>query len=292
MLTLSLNTFDPIFIEIAAQIGIDIIWIEMEHASITLREAENLCRITQGSGMLSLIRLPNSQREMVLKAAETGTDMLMAPMIETTVDLKQLVKFAKYAPIGERGFYSSSRALNYGLGSTIAELRSVANDRLMLWGQIETLPALDRLDDLCQVAGIDGIFIGSGDLSSAYGVPGEVSDPRVVNAVDLGLATSRQYNKSCASVMPSTDIQNWKQSPLDMVVVGGNVGFLVTAAKLLQEKLQLQPAFPNDGMPRLTTAIEDPIGHTPFPKPHQRPTNITPSIPSPLLYPEHEDQQS
>src|SRR5690606_26675706 len=121
LLTLTLNTFDPVFVEIAAQIGIDIVWIEMEHASVSLREAENLCRMIQGSGLLCLIRLPNCQRDIVLKAAEIGADMLMAPMIERREDLENLVKYSKYAPVGQRGFYSSSRALNYGFGSTMAE---------------------------------------------------------------------------------------------------------------------------------------------------------------------------
>ncbi len=252
LLTLTLNTFDPVFVEIAAQIGIDIVWIEMEHASISLREAENLCRMIQGSGLLSLIRLPNCQRDIVLKAAEIGSDMLMAPMIERRSDLEDLVKYSKYAPLGERGFYSSSRALNYGLGSTIAELRAAANDRLMLWGQIETLPALEQLEEFCQVPGIDGIFMGSGDLSSAYGVPGDILDTRVLEAVRYGTTTARQCGKICASVLPPAEIPRWKSSELDMLVIGGNVGFYVAAAKSLQEKLNLpstEPALASNGRP-------------------------------------------
>ncbi|MEX0642907.1 MAG: aldolase/citrate lyase family protein [Pirellulales bacterium] len=241
LLTLTLNTFDPIFVEVAAQIGVDIIWIEMEHASISLREAENLTRMIQGNGLLSLIRLPNCDREIVLKTAEIGADMLMAPMITHRSDLENLVKFSRYAPQGERGFYVSSRALNYGLGSTLAELRAVANDRLMLWAQVETLPALELLDEFCQVPGIDGIFIGSGDLSSAYGVPGETTDPRVVRAVSRGVEASRRYQKCCASVMPAAEISNWRDCELDMVAIGGNVGFYVAAAKALQEKLHMHP---------------------------------------------------
>jgi 2-keto-3-deoxy-L-rhamnonate aldolase RhmA len=239
LITLTVTGFDPAFIEIVAQFGIDVIWIEMEHASVTFREAENLCRIVQGCGMLAMIRLPNFQREAVLKAAETGADMLMAPMMNDRADLELFVKNARYAPEGERGFYGSSRGLNYGLGAHVSKLREQANDRLLLWAQVETLAALERIEELSQVPGIDGIFIGPGDLSAAYGVPGEPTDARIAAAIQQGATTARRHNKVSASVIPAGDLAKWQDS-LDMISVGGNIGFYTSAAKMLHETLQKQ----------------------------------------------------
>jgi 4-hydroxy-2-oxoheptanedioate aldolase len=239
LITLSVTVFDPAFIEVVAQFGIDVIWIEMEHASVTMREAENLCRIVQGSGMLAMIRLPNFQRESVLKAAETGADMLMAPMMNERADLELFVKNARYAPEGERGFYGTSRSLNYGLGAHVSKLREQANDRLLLWAQVETLQALERIDELCQVPGIDGIFIGPGDLSAAYGVPGQPTEERVTAAIALGAKSARKYQKVSSSVVPATDVAKWQDS-LDMVALGGNISFFANSARMLHEQLQKQ----------------------------------------------------
>jgi 4-hydroxy-2-oxoheptanedioate aldolase len=235
---LTLNTFDPIFVDVAARFGFDIVWIEMEHSCITMREAEQLCRMISGVGMLSLIRLPNGARDVALKAAETGVDMLMVPMINNPTELEQFVAHTRYAPDGQRGFYRYSRAMNYGLGDTVVELRRQANENLMLWGQIETLSALDRLPELCQVDGIDGLFMGPGDLSSAYGVPGQLSDQRVVDAVSTGVATSQLYQKCTGTVARVADAKRWIEQSVDVLFVGGNVEFYVKAAESLKSQLE------------------------------------------------------
>src|ERR1700733_11077870 len=71
---------DPVFIEMCAYLGFQVMWIEMEHSHITFAEAVNLIRISQGCGLLTMIRIPNASRENVLKAAECGPDIINIPM--------------------------------------------------------------------------------------------------------------------------------------------------------------------------------------------------------------------
>lgn len=239
---LSLNTFDPIFVEIAGRVGIDVVWIEMEHSSLTMREAETLCRLITGSNMISLIRLPNAERETVLKAAETGAEILMAPMTSTPEVLQRLVEHGRYAPAGNRGYYVPSRAMNYGLGGNIAQLRQEANDRLMLWGQIETLQALDDVKRLCQVPGIDGLFMGPGDLSAAFGVPGESDHPKVMAGVAKGLECSRRHKRLCGTVCSTDKIAHWAQRGMNVMFLANNVAFYVRSATALQEQIAQQMA--------------------------------------------------
>ena len=106
---------DPIFIEMCAYLGFKVMWLEMEHSHMTFAEVANLCRISQGCGMLTMIRIPNSTREQVLKAAECGPDIIDLPMAESARELNELKKYARFAPEGERGFFSVSRAVQYGL---------------------------------------------------------------------------------------------------------------------------------------------------------------------------------
>ena len=102
---------DPIFIEMCSYLGFSVMWIEMEHSHITFAEAGNLCRISQGCGLLTMIRIPNSSRENVLKAAECAPDIIDVPMANSPHELHELTKYARFAPKGERGFFSVSRAV-------------------------------------------------------------------------------------------------------------------------------------------------------------------------------------
>ena len=252
---LTLNTFDPTFVDVAGRFGIDVIWIEMEHSCMTMREAENLCRIVDGNGMLSLIRLPSGDRDVALKAAETGVDMLMVPMINSAAELERFVAHTRYAPHGQRGFYRYSRAMNYGLGDTVPELRRQANENLMLWGQVETLSALDRLEDLCTVDGIDGLFMGPGDLSSAYGVPGQVTHSRVLNAVRTGIIASRTHHKCAGTVSRAADAAIWIEQSIDLLFVGGNVDFYIKSAESVHHQIQIAMAqSPDKSSGRATVA--------------------------------------
>ena len=135
--------YDPIFLEICAHLGYQVIWIEMEHGHITFAEAADLCRMAAGSGMLTMIRIPDVRRENVLKGAECGPDILDVPMIETPEQMNDLREYARFAPAGNRGFFSVSRAVNYGIPGGVVARQQNLNTDLCLMAQIETSTALD-----------------------------------------------------------------------------------------------------------------------------------------------------
>src|SRR5215469_9716124 len=106
LLGAALYFYDPPFLEIAALTGYKVIWIEMEHAAITFAEAADLCRMAAGTGMLTMIRIPDARRESVLKAAECGPDILDVPMVERAEQMQEFREYARYAPEGSRGVFS------------------------------------------------------------------------------------------------------------------------------------------------------------------------------------------
>src|SRR3984957_8187177 len=130
LLGAALYFYDPIFLEIAAHMGFKVIWIEMEHAAITFAEAADLCRMAAGTGMLTMIRIPDTRRESVLKAAECGPDIIDIPMADSPEQVAELVSYAKFAPEGTRGFYSVSRALKYGIVESVPEQQQTVNSEL------------------------------------------------------------------------------------------------------------------------------------------------------------------
>src|ERR1039457_1579562 len=121
LLGAALYFYDPIFLEIAAYMGFKVIWIEMEHAPITFAEAADLCRMATGTGMLTMIRIPDTRRESVLKAAECGPDIIDVPMVNTPTQMDEMLEYARFAPAGGRGYFSVSRAVRYGILNSVNE---------------------------------------------------------------------------------------------------------------------------------------------------------------------------
>jgi 4-hydroxy-2-oxoheptanedioate aldolase len=234
LLGAALYFYDPVFLEIAAHLGFKVIWIEMEHAAITFAEAADLCRMAAGTGMLTMIRIPDSRRESVLKAAECGPDILDIPMADSPEQVAQLVDYAKFAPEGSRGFYSVSRALNYGIVDSVPAKQQALNSELSLLAQIETVTALSRLEELCSIPNVD-IFIGPSDLAASLGVPGQTSHPRMIEATTEIVRVARKHHKKIITACAPADFLHWTRLGVDLLFCTNDIVALKTGAKLAIE---------------------------------------------------------
>ena len=181
LLGAALYFYDPVFLEVAAHLGYQAIWIEMEHAPITFAEAADLCRMASGSGMLTLIRIPDSRRENILKAAECGPDIIDVAMVEEVDQMHQMLEYGRFAPHGGRGCFGVSRAVGYGVGNCSQRYPATVNRELCLMAQVETAKAVKNLDQLAVIPGID-LFVGPADLAASLGHPGETLHPTVLEA--------------------------------------------------------------------------------------------------------------
>lgn len=229
-------TYDPVFVEMAGHLGFDIIWIEMEHAHIAFDEAADLCRIGAGMGMLSMIRLPDAQRQNVLRAAECGADLLDLPMANSPEVVAELVRHARYQPEGERGFFGASRGTRYGLFGHISEEQRRVNRDICLMAQIETMEAVNRAEEICSVPGLDAIFIGMGDLSASMGMAGQTSDPAVQEATDRTITTAKAHGKLIGIPGAAADIADWRSKGVDMLFCASDISCMRGG---LQETLKL-----------------------------------------------------
>ncbi|MGQ9630931.1 MAG: HpcH/HpaI aldolase family protein [bacterium] len=226
LLGMSINRYDPIFVEILASLGFHILWIEMEHGLLTFAEACDLCRIASGLGLLTMIRIPDSRRENVLKAAECGPDIIDLPMANSPEVLEELVRHARYSPQGNRGFFGSSRAVRYGLGNALPEERRRINNQLCLMGQIETREAVDRAEELCSVGGIDAVFLGLGDLSDSLGVVGQTDHPSVRQAAERSLSIAKSKGKRVAVADGPANAAIWTRKGADILFCASDVACL------------------------------------------------------------------
>jgi 4-hydroxy-2-oxoheptanedioate aldolase len=227
----ALYSYDPIFLEIAGHLGFRVIWIEMEHAAITFAEAADLCRMATGSGMATMIRIPDARRESVLKAAECGPDMIDIPMADSPEHVADLVRYARFAPAGARGFFSVSRALNYGIVDSVPAAQQQLNRELTLLAQIETKEALSRVDELAAIPDVD-IFIGPADLAASLGLPGQTSHPRLLEAYEQIVRVGRKHGKKIVTACGAQDFVHWTRLGVDLLFCTNNIVSLKAGAQL------------------------------------------------------------
>lgn len=236
LLGLSVYSYDPLFVEMIARMGFDALWIETEHTTMTLGEAGDLCRIASGLGLLTMLRIADVRRENVLKAAELDPDILDVPMVNSPETARELVQHARYPPEGNRGFFSVSRAMHYGLGGDIREEQRRVNENLCLMIQIETAEAVSRAEEICEVPGIDAIFLGPGDLSASLGVTGETRHPTVVEAMDRTVRLAKAKGKRVGMACAAGDAARWAERGVDLLFCGGSIACQRAGAEAILQK--------------------------------------------------------
>lgn len=224
--------YDPAFLEICAHLGYQAIWIEMEHGHITFAEAADLCRMAAGTGMLTMIRIPDVQRANVLKAAECGPDIIDVPMIERPEQMLELRAYARFAPEGSRGFFSVSRAINYGIPDGVVAQQQCLNTDLCLMAQIESETALSRLEQLAAVPDVD-LFIGPADLAASLGLPSQTDHPRVRSAATAIAEMARANGKCLATASAPQEYDFWMSLGIDLLFCANDIACLKHAASAL-----------------------------------------------------------
>ena len=184
----------PANAEIAAMLGFDLVWADLEHGSVSPHQAELFCQAVKAGGALPILRIQSATRTHVLRALEAGASLVVVPMVENPKTSRQIVEQGKYKPLGERGFNGSSRGLRYGIGNPLANMEW-ANRETHLFVQIETVEALRCCEELVAMEGISGGVVGPGDLSVSMGKPLAFDDPEMSEAVGRAVRAIRSQNK-------------------------------------------------------------------------------------------------
>jgi 2-keto-3-deoxy-L-rhamnonate aldolase RhmA len=174
--------------EILAAAGYDWVVVETEHTAIDVSEVLPLIIAIERRGALPLVRLAWNDPIQAKAVMDSGAAGVIVPMINSKADAELAVKSVKYPPQGFRGV-GLARAQDYGPG--LSEYVATANRDGLLIAQIEHVDAVERIDEILSVPGIDGTFIGPYDLSASLGVTGQLDHPAVVAAKQRVLEATR-----------------------------------------------------------------------------------------------------
>lgn len=175
------NTGNESTIEIASMSDLDYVIIDTEHGPFDVESTANMIRVMELHDNTTLVRVKDSNRNSILKMLDVGAKGLIIPQVHSVAQVREIVEYGKYYPVGERG-YAFARAAGYGhadhakLG--MLGYMEVSNRETLLIPQCETMGALEHIEEIAAMEGVDGIFIGPFDLSIAMGIPGQFDDPR------------------------------------------------------------------------------------------------------------------
>lgn len=162
--------------------GYHAIWIDEEHAALSQREIEQLALACRSVGLDSYVRIAPTNYAAVMRPMEAGVGGVMAAQVRSLEEVQQIVSWAKFPPLGQRGLNPSNYEGSYATKS-LAEIVEAGNRQRWLSVQIETVEALECVEQIAQVSGMDHLFVGPSDLSVALGVPGQFMHDKCKSAL-------------------------------------------------------------------------------------------------------------
>jgi 2-keto-3-deoxy-L-rhamnonate aldolase RhmA len=181
----------PKLIELVAYLGgYDAVWLDQEHVGLTIPQIEEATRAGRAAGIDVFARIHAADYTSVMRVLEAGASGLMISMVRSVEPARDLVRWAKFHPTGERGVNGTGVDGRYG-SMGFPDYLKLSNDRVVLGVQIEHIDAVEAVEAICAVPEIDFLFVGPADLSQSMGIPGQWDHPRLWEAIERVAAACR-----------------------------------------------------------------------------------------------------
>jgi 4-hydroxy-2-oxoheptanedioate aldolase len=211
--------------------GLDWVLFDMEHGPPSLETIDSLVNSVMGLGALPLVRVVWNDINAIKQALDTGAYGIVVPWVNSGEEAKNAVLYSQYAPEGLRGCAAGRPAAAWGISGE--EYMEIANDEILVAVQIETMKALENIEDIVSVDGVDTTFIGPSDLSASYGLRGQFWHPKVVKAMEtvLDACNSAGIAPGIAFGKHTEHCKELISKGFRFIAVGGDEGFLVNGAK-------------------------------------------------------------
>ncbi|WP_209124597.1 HpcH/HpaI aldolase/citrate lyase family protein [Alkalihalobacillus sp. BA299] len=210
----------PVIVELAGLAGFDWVRFDWAHSPLDLFQIENMVRAAECRGIAPFIRLENDQQK-IASVLEMGVMGIIVPDISTTEETKAVVAAAKFSPVGDRGMFSCPRKSGYGIIDGAA-FKQWTNEEVMVGIQIESIQAMENLESILSVPGIDFVLSGRGDLSNALGVPGQKNHPSVLEAEEKIFKIAKSKGISISPQLDPT-AEDFNEMVHEWIEKGANV---------------------------------------------------------------------
>jgi 2-keto-3-deoxy-L-rhamnonate aldolase RhmA len=225
----------PEVAEMIAACGYDWLFMDGEHSNLSTLDWQRMLQAVAGRSA-SIIRVAAKTERDIKKVLDIGADGIIAPQVNSADEARHVVACCKYPPDGIRGV-GLARAQGYG--RDFVEYMESANDRIAVIIQAEHIDAVDNIDDIVKVDGIDAVFIGPYDLSASMGRMGEVDHPEVVEAIERVGDACRQ-NKIALGYFGTTaeSVEAYIDKGYHFICAGVDAAFVTAGAQQVLDKLK------------------------------------------------------
>lgn len=227
--------------------GIHGIFIDMEHSSLDLHTVGQLVLACHYVGVSPIVRVPSKSHWHISRALDAGAAAIVIPHVETVEEVKSLVTAAKYPPLGARGCTNAQPILNFQSVPTSVQ-NELLNRETMLIPMVETPGAVDLVDEFLAVDGVDGILIGSNDLCTDMGIPGQYDNQAYQDAVTKVVLAGNRAGKpiGIGGIGGRLDLlekwfsmgATWSLSGQDMTILQNGMNKIAEDYRAMEQRVQ------------------------------------------------------
>jgi 2-keto-3-deoxy-L-rhamnonate aldolase RhmA len=218
---------------IAAACGFDAVYIDLEHNPTSLETAGGVCVAALGMGITPIARVTSHDPHDATRILDCGAQGVMVPHIQNAKEARDIIEACLYAPKGHRSAFGSGPALGYA-AIPQAEVCKILNDETLLIAMIETPEAVENIDGIAAVEGIDVVHIGASDLSTEMGIPGQYTHDRMKAAFETVAKAARSHGKSfgVGGVRQNFEFQSWLIGIGMRYLTGGSdIAYILSAGR-------------------------------------------------------------
>ncbi len=185
----------PQMVEMVGHAGFDWVLIDLEHGAIDLETVELMIMAAEASGITPIVRPKTNRKEDISSVMDRGAMGVQVPHVNNAEDARRVVAAVKFGPGDNRGLAAGTRPDSYGLSNSMDEFIKHSNEQTLVCVQLEHVAAIENVDEILVVEGVDVFFIGPSDLSQSMGHPGNPKAEPVKNAIERTLLTITSAGK-------------------------------------------------------------------------------------------------
>ncbi len=221
-------------VEVIAGAGYDWILLDMEHSPNDLESLLSQLQAAAPYPAHPVVRVPWNDIVTIKRVLDVGAQSILIPYVSSVAEATSAVAATRYPPAGVRGVAGTTRASRFGRVQGYAKK---AHEEICVLVQVETRQALDNLEAICAVEGVDGVFIGPADLHASLGHTGETSNAAVVPLMEEAMRRIRKAGRAPGYLSPvEADAKRMLAAGAQFVAVGADIGLLARGAEALRAK--------------------------------------------------------
>lgn len=204
----TLHMANPALFELASLMGFDGLWVDFEHHSLSLESAESLMRAARVGSADIIARPAKGEFMRLARLLEIGAQGIMYPRCDNAAEAAEVVKWAKFPPLGKRGCDGGNADVPY-CSLPLDRYVKQANEQTFLIVQVEEQHAIDQAEEIAAVEGVDILFLGPGDYSALSGFPGQLDHPQLAKATEQVAKAAKRTGKHWGR--PATSVSEAQQ---------------------------------------------------------------------------------